>query len=102
MSTDKRSSPPSPPSRHAVPTPFDLVLFGGTGDLAMRKLLPALYRRFADGHLSSRGRIIGVARSSLGRDEYLAKVEATCRQHVGADFDAAACQGFAALLSYVR
>ena len=33
---------------------FDLILFGGTGDLAMRKLLPALYRRFAAGQLPSR------------------------------------------------
>ena len=37
----------------ALPT-FDLVLFGGTGDLAMRKLLPALYRRKVAGQMSPR------------------------------------------------
>ena len=30
---------------------FDLVIFGGTGDLALRKLLPALFQRFADGQI---------------------------------------------------
>ena len=34
----------------SLPT-FDLVLFGGTGDLAMRKLLPALYRRSCAGQI---------------------------------------------------
>jgi glucose-6-phosphate 1-dehydrogenase len=102
MSTSKRSTAAAAPSRNAEPAPFDLVLFGGTGDLAMRKLLPALYRRFADGQLSPRGRIIGVARSSMTRGAYLERVEATCRQHVGADFDVATWQRFGALLSYVR
>jgi len=31
--------------------PFDLVIFGGTGDLAVRKLLPALFHRFVDGQI---------------------------------------------------
>jgi glucose-6-phosphate 1-dehydrogenase len=31
--------------------PFDLVVFGGTGDLARRKLLPALYHRLAAGQI---------------------------------------------------
>jgi hypothetical protein len=34
--------------------PFDLVVFGGTGDLAMRKLLPGLYNRDSDGQLRPR------------------------------------------------
>jgi len=41
---------------------FDLVLFGGTGDLAWRKLMPALFQAFRHGTLPSDGRIIGVAR----------------------------------------
>ena len=31
---------------------FDLILFGGTGDLAMRKLMPALYRRVSAGQIA--------------------------------------------------
>ena len=45
--------------------PFDLVIFGGTGDLARRKILPALCRRFADGQMPEGSRIIGAARAAL-------------------------------------
>ncbi len=33
--------------------PFDLVIFGGTGDLARRKILPGLYRRFQAGQMTA-------------------------------------------------
>ena len=44
---------------------FDLVLFGATGDLAMRKLLPCLYQAHAAGLLNPEGRILGVSRSDF-------------------------------------
>ena len=47
------------PSDSQLP-PFDLVLFGGTGDLALRKLLPALYFRHHEAQLPEQGRIICV------------------------------------------
>jgi len=43
---------------------FDLVIFGATGDLARRKILPGLYRRFHDGQMPPEARIIGAARTS--------------------------------------
>ncbi len=43
---------------------FDLVIFGGTGDLAARKLLPAMFHRFVDGQIPPSSRIIGVAREA--------------------------------------
>ncbi len=46
---------------------FDLVIFGGTGDLARRKILPGLYRRFQNGQMPNGARIIGAARSELDR-----------------------------------
>jgi glucose-6-phosphate 1-dehydrogenase len=49
---------------------FDLVLFGGTGDLAWRKLLPALFQAFRHGSLPGGGRIIGVARDALTDEQY--------------------------------
>ncbi|MDM0045353.1 glucose-6-phosphate dehydrogenase [Variovorax dokdonensis] len=49
---------------------FDLVLFGGTGDLAWRKLMPALFQAFRHGSLPDGGRIIGVARDELSDDDY--------------------------------
>ena len=45
--------------------PFDLVVFGATGDLAERKLLPALYQRQRAGQFSEPTRIIGTSRSEL-------------------------------------
>ncbi|GIT92358.1 glucose-6-phosphate 1-dehydrogenase [Jannaschia pagri] len=44
---------------------FDLVLFGATGDLAARKILPSLYRRFLAGQMPEDARIIGAARSEM-------------------------------------
>ncbi len=62
--------------------PFDFVIFGGTGDLAMRKLLPSMYYHHCDDLLPEKGRIIAVARSKLSREEYLAKAEVAAREHV--------------------
>ena len=49
---------------------FDLILFGGTGDLVWRKLLPALFQAFRHGSLPAGGRIVGVARDDLSDDAY--------------------------------
>ncbi|SFS12344.1 glucose-6-phosphate dehydrogenase [Yoonia litorea] len=49
---------------------FDLVIFGGTGDLARRKILPGLFRRFLAGQMPESSRIIGAARSELDADGY--------------------------------
>ncbi len=82
--------------------PFDLILFGGTGDLAMRKLLPALYRRVSAGQITAGSRIIAVARSAHTRDNYLAEVEEKCRPHLSErEFSAAHWQTFTALIDYL-
>jgi glucose-6-phosphate 1-dehydrogenase len=49
---------------------FDLVLFGGTGDLTWRKLMPALFQAFRHGKLPPGGRILAVARDERSDDEY--------------------------------
>jgi len=81
---------------------FDMVLFGGTGDLVTRKLLPALYRRYADGQVSADSRIFGVARSALTKETYVAQAEAACREFIGKEFDAKLWQGFSRLLDYLK
>lgn len=49
-----------------VPVPlFDFVMFGGTGDLARRKLVPALFHRFRDGQMLPGSRVLGAAREPL-------------------------------------
>ncbi len=62
--------------------PFDLVIFGGTGDLARRKILPGLYRRFLDEQMPPEARIIGAARSDLDVAGYRAFVEAAVKEFV--------------------
>ena len=54
---------------------FDLILFGGTGDLVWRKLMPALFQAFRHGSLPEGGRIVGVARDDLSDDAYRAMIE---------------------------
>ena len=55
---------------------FDLVLFGGTGDLAWRKLMPALFQAFRHGTLPEGGRIIGVGRETLSSEQYRSRIQA--------------------------
>ena len=50
--------------------PFDLVIFGGTGDLARRKILPGLFRRFMAGQMPQNAQIIGAARADHDADGY--------------------------------
>src|SRR4051812_40994717 len=54
---------------------FDLVLFGGTGDLAWRKLMPALFQAFRHGTLPADGRIIAIARDDLSNEQYRALIQ---------------------------
>ena len=80
---------------------FDLVVFGATGDLSFRKLMPALYWRENDQQMPEGSRIIGVARSHLSTADYVAEVEAACRQHVGKAYDEAVFARFAHRIAYV-
>lgn len=61
---------------------FDFVLFGGTGDLSLRKLLPALYFRHCEGQLAQDGRIICVARSELDTDGFRKLVNKEVIQYI--------------------
>ncbi len=53
---------------------FDLVIFGATGDLARRKILPGLYRRWLDGQIPQGFRIVGAARTEMDADGFRAFV----------------------------
>lgn len=60
----------------------DVVVFGGTGDLAIRKLLPALYHRDRDGQLTPDSRVIAMSRAGLDDDGYRDKVDSELRRFV--------------------
>jgi glucose-6-phosphate 1-dehydrogenase len=65
--------------------PFDLVVFGGTGDLAYRKLFPALYHREKAGQLTDPTRIIGVSRREMSDEEFQASVRDALKKFGEAD-----------------
>lgn len=52
----------------------DITIFGGHGDLAFRKLMPALYHLSNDGYLDAKSRIISVSRTVMSREEHCALV----------------------------
>ena len=54
---------------------FDLIFFGGTGDLTWRKLMPALFQAFRHGKLPPGGRLLAVARDERSDDEYRAFIK---------------------------
>ncbi|MGH3579726.1 MAG: glucose-6-phosphate dehydrogenase, partial [Mycobacterium sp.] len=82
---------------------FDCVVFGATGDLTLRKLLPALYYRFLDGQMPADSRIIAAARSDLTDESYRERAAKAVHRHVAAaDLDEAVAARFCERLSYVR
>ncbi|MGI4813126.1 MAG: glucose-6-phosphate dehydrogenase [Janthinobacterium lividum] len=87
---------------HANPS-FTFVLFGGTGDLSMRKILPALYQAHRDKTLDPAGRLIAVARAATDRDDYLKWVDKSVRPRIRAEeFDAETWRSFRERIDYVR
>ena len=80
----------------------DIVVFGGTGDLAMRKLLPALYYLHRDRHLHPQTRILALARARHEPEAYRRLVRRHVSQHVAsADFSEDSWGSFSARLDYM-
>ncbi len=61
---------------------FDLVVFGATGDLAKRKLIPALFYRDEQGQIPPGARIIGSSRRVMTDDEFKAMAKAAIEEFV--------------------
>jgi glucose-6-phosphate 1-dehydrogenase len=82
--------------------PFDLVVFGATGDLSQRKLLPALYQRQRAGQFSEPTRIIGAARTEMNDDQFRELAKKAIVEHVPpSEIDAAELDRFLKRLTYV-
>jgi glucose-6-phosphate 1-dehydrogenase len=83
--------------------PFDLVVFGATGDLSLRKLFPSLLHRFLDGQIPPQSRIIGVARAELSTEAFRNMVhESRGKFAPGACVDEAKCADFYRHIEYAR
>src|SRR4051812_3979970 len=82
--------------------PFDFIIFGGTGDLSERKLLPALYHRQPDHQFSEPTRIIGGSRAKMTDDEFRTFARKAIIEHVKAEYiDKAELEKFLSRLHYV-
>ena len=83
-----------------VAEPFTLVLFGASGDLTQRMVMPAIFRLARRGLVSPEFRLIGYARSKMTDDEFRARMRKAVMREAGAG-DEAAWTDFAARLSYI-
>jgi glucose-6-phosphate 1-dehydrogenase len=82
---------------------FDLVFFGGTGDLVWRKLMPALFQAYRHDSLPEGGRIIGVGRDDLSDEQYRQQIQSRFDQVDGDKRpNSEEFARFASLLCYVR
>ncbi|HEX8787286.1 MAG TPA: glucose-6-phosphate dehydrogenase [Telluria sp.] len=81
---------------------FDLVFFGGSGDLAMRKLLPAMYARDVAHDLPPTARIICVGREDMSQEAFLRMIETNSKPHIKETVDEQAWQAFLKRISYVE
>ncbi|MBB5753170.1 glucose-6-phosphate dehydrogenase [Prosthecomicrobium pneumaticum] len=89
-------------SRIIAVDPFDLVVFGATGDLAYRKLLPALYQRHRDGQIPPVARIIGASRRPMSDEAYRDATEKALASHVpAAEREPETVKSFLERISYV-
>ncbi|MCI0466166.1 MAG: glucose-6-phosphate dehydrogenase [Beijerinckiaceae bacterium] len=81
--------------------PFDLAVFGGTGDLAYRKLYPALLHRFLDGQFSQPTRIIGISRQGLDSEGFRATVASALTKFAGAAAGEDSIKSFLDMIGYI-
>ncbi len=81
-------------------SPFILVIFGATGDLMYRKLMPGLYKLIAEKELDSPIFIVGVGRRKIFKDEFAAMMEEAVKDSVKEKFDPTIWQNILSGLDY--
>jgi glucose-6-phosphate 1-dehydrogenase len=85
-----------------TPEPTALVIFGASGDLTRRKLLPALYRLSAGQRLPARFAVIGVARSAMTDDEFRHQFHDSLKEFAGLAKPDAVSAALARSLTYIQ
>lgn len=82
--------------------PCTMVIFGASGDLTRRKLVPALYSLLLDGLLPERFAVVGVARSDLTDRAFVDSLREGLAQHSRRAFDEERWSWLAERMRYVR
>lgn len=86
----------------ALPEPCALVIFGATGDLTHRKLVPALYNLAADGALPPAISVVGFARRDKTDETFRGELEEAARKYSRQSLNEELWESFAASISYHR
>lgn len=85
---------------HVSPDPCLLVIFGASGDLTHRKLIPSLFELSKKRALPPRFAVVGVSRTPMSDDQFRDKMLASLKEHTKGAVDAAAWSTFARMLHY--
>ncbi len=80
----------------------DILIVGGDGDLALRKLYPAFYYLTLNGYMPENTRIFGMARTHNEQDEFLLKVKEWLKENTGSLYDEAIWEEFSKCLMFVQ
>ncbi len=87
-------------SPHASADPCILVIFGASGDLTHRKLIPSLFELSKRRQLPERFAVVGVSRTPMSDDQFRDRMLASIREHAKNSVDGAAWSAFARSLFY--
>src|SRR5205085_11353441 len=82
--------------------PCTLIIFGATGDLTHRKLIPALYNLWIDGNLSSALTILGFARREKTNEQFRSELKETAEEFSRQKIDGTRWEQFASSIYYCR
>ena len=77
-----------------------VVIFGASGDLTSRKLIPALYEMHCDGRLPAETSVLGISRTEMSHDDWRASLEPWVREHAKS-FSEDSWREFAARVEYL-
>ena len=85
-----------------TPEPTALVIFGASGDLTRRKLLPAIYQLSRGQRLPARFNVLGVARSPMTDDQFRQQFHDSLKEFAGVDTPDEVSSALAGNLGYVQ
>jgi glucose-6-phosphate 1-dehydrogenase len=61
---------------------FDLIIFGGDGDLSFRKIFPALYHRLNEHQIDESSRVMAVSRSKRTQKDFIEQLEKSLKEYI--------------------
>jgi glucose-6-phosphate 1-dehydrogenase len=80
--------------------PHTFIIFGASGDLTQRKLIPSLYQLFRKKRLPKETRIVGFSRTEFTHDDWRAELRTSTTKYLGTNFDPAVWDSFAQNIYY--